>query len=105
MCKAYKGWRSSLAAYDAELAQIKVIVAKDGLLEAAVGYSAGRDFHVYITAGKHPTGEVEGQKLFPILLGAQGDIGAGNRREKGDGPIGQEHQELQVSCPSPQLSS
>ena len=42
-----------------------------------MGYSVGRDFHVYITAGKHPTGKVEGQKLFLILLGARGDIGAG----------------------------
>lgn len=57
--------------------QIKVIVAKDGLLEAAVGYSVGRGFHVYIAAGKHLAGEVEGQKLFPILLGARGDVRAG----------------------------
>jgi len=52
-------------------------VAKAGLLSAAVEYSAGRDFHMYIIAEKHPTGEVGAQKFFHTLLGAGGGIRAG----------------------------
>lgn len=72
-------------------------MAKAGLPGAAVGYSVGTDFHMYIMAGKHPTGEVVGQKLFPILLGAQGGIGAG-KVWKGEG--GWTHQSGTSGAPS-----